>query len=129
MQRTAGVLVVLGALGFGYWWGQSLKPVDMIRAQLHAIDEGEYPQAYDYLSSTAKAKLSFNEFVALIQNNSVVAETRNSIFLSRSMNGATATIGGILEGYGLDVSDALYIVVKEGDQWRIESVEWGPPRR
>ena len=41
MQRTAGVLVVLGALGFGYWWGQSLKPVDMIRAQLHAIDEGE----------------------------------------------------------------------------------------
>jgi hypothetical protein len=129
MQRAAGVLVVLGALGFGYWWGQSLKPVDMIRAQLHAIDEGEYPQAYDYLSSTAKAKLSFNEFVALIQNNSVVAETRNSIFLSRSMNGATATIGGILEGYGLDVSDALYIVVKEGDQWRIESFEWGPPRR
>lgn len=129
IQLTAGVVVLFGALGFGYWWGQSMKPVEMIRAQLRAIDEGEYPRAYDYLSSTAKAKLSFNEFVALIQNNNVVAETRNSSFLSRSMNGATATIGGILEGYGLEVSEARYIVVKQGDQWKIESFEWGPPRR
>lgn len=104
-----------------------MKPVEMIRAQLRAIDEGEYPRAYDYLSSTAKAKLSFNEFVALIQNHNVVAETRNSSFLSRSINGATATIGGIiggiLEGYGLEVSEARYIVVKQGDQWKIESFE------
>lgn len=129
MQRMVRVIVVLGVLGFGYWWGQTVKPVGIIRAQLQSIDEGAYPQAYDYLSSTAKATLSFNEFVKLIQNNSVVAETRDSTFLSRSMNGATATIGGILEGYGLDVSDTQYRLVKEGDQWRIESFEWGPPRR
>jgi hypothetical protein len=129
MQRTAGVLVVLGALGFGYWWGQSLKPVDMIRAQLHAIDEGEYPQAYDYLSSTAKAKLSFNEFVALIQNKQRPSRKHAIVSSVTEHERRHRHHCGILEGYGLDVSDALYIVVKEGDQWRIESFEWGPPRR
>lgn len=132
MKRMVGVILVLGVLDFAYWWGQTVKPVGIIRAQLQAIDEGAYPQAYDYLSSTAKATLSFNEFVELIQNNSVVAETRDSTFLSRSMNGTngtTATISGILEGYGSDVSDTHYRLVKEDDQWRIESFEWGPPRR
>ncbi len=129
MPLTIGVIVLLGVLGIGHWWIRTLEPVGVIRAQLRAIDEGMYPQAYDYLSSTAKAAWSFDEFVALIQHNPVVMETRVSTFWSRSVNGSTAMIGGVLEGYGLNVSEALYVLVKEGDQWRIERVAWGPPHQ
>lgn len=129
VQLTIGIIVMLGALGVGHWWVRTVQPVGVIRAQLRAIDEGMYPQAYDYLSSTAKATWSFDEFVALIQYNPVVMETRVSTFSSRSVNGNTATIGGVLEGYGLDVSEATYVLVKEGNQWRIENFAWGPPHQ
>jgi hypothetical protein len=69
------------------------------------------------------------EFVALIQQNSIVMETRDSTFPSRTIDGATETISGVLEGYSEYVSDAKYLLVKEGDQWRIDSFQWGPPRR
>lgn len=126
MQRMIGVIVVLGVLGFGYWWGQTLKPVRIIRDQLEAIDEGAYPQAYEYLSSTAKAKLSFNEFVNLISKNTAVMECRDSTFISRKVSGTTAAISGVLEGYGIYRSDAMYVLVKENDQWKIERFEWNP---
>lgn len=122
------VLSMLGMLGCGYWWGQTLKPVGMIRAQLQAIEEGEYWRAYNYLSATAKENLSFGEFVALIQENSVVMEPRDSTFLSRNVDGATAIMSGVLEGYSEHVSDVRYVLVKEDDQWKIASFEWGAPR-
>lgn len=126
--RILAVLSMLGMLGFGYWWGQTLKPVEMIRAQLQTIEEGEYWRAYNYLSATAKENLSFGEFVALIQENSVVMEPRDSTFLSRNVDGTIAIMSGVLEGYSEHVSDVRYVLVKEGDQWKIASFEWGTPR-
>ena len=126
--RILAVLSMLGMLGFGYWWGQTLKPVGMIRAQLRAIEEGEYWRAYNYLSATAKENLCFDEFVALIQENSVVMEPRDSTFLSRNVDGTIAIMSGVLEGYSEHVSDVRYVLVKEDDQWKITSFEWGTPR-
>lgn len=123
--RILAVLSMLGMLGFGYWWGQTLKPVGMIRAQLQAIEEGEYWRAYNYLSATTKENLSFDEFVALIQENSVVMEPRDSTFLSRNVDGTIAIMSGVLEGYSEHVSDVRYVLVKEDDQWKITSFEWG----
>ena len=69
--------------------------------------------SYQYLSSTAKAKLSFNEFVDLISKNSAVMECRDSTFTSRKISGTTAAIRGVLEGYGIYRSDVVYVLVKE----------------
>lgn len=126
MQMVLMAIVILGLLAVGYRWGQTLKPLRIIRDQLEAIDEGAYPQAYEYLSSTAKAKLSFNEFVDLISKNSAVMECRDSTFTSRKISGTTAAIRGVLEGYGIYRSDVVYVLVKENDQWKIERFEWNP---
>lgn len=108
--------------------GETLQPVDMVRAQLRSIEDGEYGQAYGYLSARAKEQVSYDEFVALIQGNTVVMEPRDSTFQSRHVNGSTATIRGVLEGYGGYVSDVGYVLVKDVDQWRIASFEWSAPR-
>lgn len=126
MQIIMMAIVILGLLAVGYWWGQTLKPVRIIRDQLEAIDEGAYPQAYEYLSATAKAKLSFNEFVDLILKNTAVMECRDSTFISRKVSGTSAAISGVLEGYGIYRSSAMYVLVKEHDQWKIERFEWSP---
>ena len=76
----------------------------------------------------AKTTLPFEEFVALIQNNSVVMETRSASFPLRTREGPTAIISGMLTGYGALISQVSYIVVQEKDQWKIQSFHWAPPR-
>ena len=56
MRTVCLVLLVLGGIAV-YWWLRTYEPVGVIQDQLTAIDEGQYPQAYHYLSSTARAKL------------------------------------------------------------------------
>ena len=126
-----GILVfifVVGMLVLGYWWGQTVKPVGIIRAHLQAIEDGEYGKAYSYLSLRAQEQVSYDEFVTLIQENSVVMEPRGSTFLSRKVNGNTASINGFVEGYSEYVSDVRYVLVKEAHQWKIVRFEWGVPR-
>jgi len=123
---TTFAFVVL--LACGYSWGQTFYAVRTVRDQLKAIDEGLYPQAYNYLSSSAKAKLSFREFVALIEKNSVVREGFLSTFPRQKTVGSTVTISGVLRGYSQYSTEAEYLLVKEGDDWKIDGVEWGPPR-
>lgn len=128
LRRIVAFLCLTGIMALGYWWGETLQPVDMVRAQLRSIEDGEYGQAYGYLSARAKEQVSYDEFVALIQGNTVVMEPRDSTFQSRHVNGSTATIRGVLEGYGGYVSDVGYVLVKDVDQWRIASFEWSAPR-
>ncbi|MEP7152959.1 MAG: DUF4864 domain-containing protein [Nitrospira sp.] len=128
MRRIMVILLMIAGLG-SYWWERTYEPVRVIRAQLEAIDDGRYPQAYNYLSSMAKERLPFQEFVALIQANSVVMETRDTSFASRAIDGTTAAISGVLTGYSPFASDANYTLVQEDGQWRIQSFQWGNPRR
>lgn len=123
-------LVLLAICGLaGYWWLRTYEPVGVIQDQLVAIDEGRYPQAYEYLSSVAKATLPFEEFVASIQNHSVVMETRGTSFPLRTREGPTAIISGLLTGYGGLASQASYMLVQEEGQWKIQRFHWAPPRR
>lgn len=119
---------IVAMLAFGYWWGQTIKPVGVIRAQLQAIEDGEYKKAYSYLSARAKELVSYEAFVRLIQGNSVVMEPRDSTFLSRKVDGTIAAITGSLEGYGGYVSEVEYVLVKEANEWRIATFDWGIPQ-
>lgn len=127
MRMLCIVLLAISGLA-GYWWIRTYESVEVVQSQLAAIGEGRYPQAYDYLSSMAKTTLPFEEFVALIQNNSVVMETRSASFPLRTREGPTAIISGMLTGYGALISQVSYIVVQEKDQWKIQSFHWAPPR-
>ncbi len=126
--QILALVSIVAMLVFGYWWGQTVKPVGMIRAQLQAIEDGEYRKAYGYLSARAKEQVSYEEFVRLIQENSVVMEPRDSTFLSRKVDGTIAVITGSLEGYGGYVSEVEYVLVKEANEWRIATFEWDIPQ-
>ncbi|MBS0169520.1 MAG: DUF4864 domain-containing protein [Nitrospira sp.] len=128
MRAMCVVLVILGGSA-GYWWLRTYEPVTVIQEQLAAIDEGQYPRAYGYLSSTTKTTLSFEQFVALIQNNSVVMEIRETSFPTRVREGESARISGMLMGYGEMTCQASYVLMQEDGQWKIRSFQWAPPHR
>lgn len=123
--KLVGFLIVV-MLMYAWWWPQTKSPVGIVRDQLYAIEEGLYPQAYNYLSSSARGKLSFTDFVALIGNNSVVRETLDSTFRSREMADQRTTVRGVVKGYGGFHSAPEYVLVKEDGQWKIDHFEWGP---
>ena len=127
MRKTLIILVLLGGAGWWYW-GRTLEPVRVIRAQLEAIDKGNYAQAYDFLTPAAKEHLTANGFEALVRANSVVGKHYGSTFLSRKVENNVATISGTVEGFDGQVSEVRYIVVKEGDRWMIQSFTWSAPR-
>jgi len=121
LSIVACVVLLLG----GYWWTHIPVPLATISDQLTAIEEGLYPQAYNYLSSSAQGTLSFREFVTQIEGNSVVRENCSSTFPSRKTVGSTATVSGILKGCSAFTSEVDYRLVKEGDEWKIDWFHWG----
>ncbi len=127
MRKILIILVLLGTAGWWYW-GRTLEPVRVIRAQLEAIDKENYARAYDYLAPAAKEQLAANGFEALVQANSVVAKNYGSTFLSRKIENNVATISGTVEGFDGKVSEVRYVLVKEGDRWMIQSFTWSAPR-
>lgn len=127
MRRTLWCVVLALGLAVGYWWSRTAEPVGVIEDQLTAIDEGQYPRTSAYLSTTAQAMVTREEFVTAIQTNSAVMETRRISFRSRTRTGSTATITGVLTGYGHCTSEATYQLVKEDSQWRIQHFHWSAP--
>lgn len=128
MRTMCVVLLAIGGLA-AYWWIRTCESVQVVQDQLAAIDEGRYPQSYDYLSSKAKAALPFDEFVTLIQHNTVVRELWGVSFPLRSREGETVMISGLFIGYGALTSQANYVLVLEDGQWKIDKFHWATPRK
>ncbi|HXX74410.1 MAG TPA: DUF4864 domain-containing protein [Nitrospiraceae bacterium] len=127
MRRAFLLLMLLGGLGWWYW-GRSVEPVRVIHAQLDAIDKGDYAVAYEYLSTAAKEQMTAQDFMTLVQGNSVIVKHYDRTFLSRKVENNVATINGTVEGIEEQVSDVHYVLVKEGERWKIQTFTWSPPR-
>jgi hypothetical protein len=127
-MRLRGLIIIV-VLVLGWWfWGRTLAPVRVIRAQIHAMDVRDFPLAYSYLSTDAKAALSLDQFTAQVLKNSVIQEPLNSTFFSRTIENDRASIKGTLEGMDGQLCDLAYILVKEEDDWKILSFQWSPAR-
>ena len=126
-HMLAAILIAFLLLGLGYGWNRVTLPAQTIRGQLQLIDEGMYLQAYGYLSPSARNNLALDEFVAAVQHNHVVMEVRSSTLHSHIVNGITATVTGTLDGYGPEVSDVTYTLIKQEGRWTIATFNWSPP--
>jgi hypothetical protein len=128
MKKLLVVLLILGGLAWWYW-GRTLEPVTVIRAQLEAIEHQDYAKAYSYLSPKGKTTLSQAQLQALSESNPVIMRPLQTTFLHRTIDQNTATIRGTVEGMNGELSDAEYVLVKDGDTWTIESLQWSTPYR
>jgi hypothetical protein len=128
MKKLLLASLILGGLAWWYW-GRTLEPVNVIRAQLVAIEHHDYAKAYSYLSPKGKATFSEGQLRVLSENNRVIMKPLHTTFLHRTIDKNLATIQGTVEGMNGELSDAQYVLVNDGDTWRIESLQWSAPYR
>lgn len=123
-------LLVLGFAavfaGLGWWlWKATGEPVKVIRAQLEAINQGDYARAHSYFAAGLRAQRSPEEFREFVEANPAVLKTRDSTFSSRQIQNDVATIRGTLTGQSGQVTPVRYTLVQEGGRWVISSFRFG----
>lgn len=126
-------VVVVVVLGFGaifggiFWWVWKAtgEPVKVIRAQLEAINQGDYVRAHSYFAAGLRAERSPEELREFVEANAGVFKTRDSTFTSRQIQGSVATIRGTLTGQSGQVTPIRYTLVKEQSRWVISSFRFG----
>src|SRR5574341_1138376 len=78
-----GLLFVLlvGGIGGGiFWlvWKATAEPTRVAREHLEAINQGDYPRAYNHLSSALKADLSQERFTEVVTQNPQVLDRKST---------------------------------------------------
>ncbi len=117
-----GLIIVVVICGSWWWfWGRIDGAVQVIEAQLQAVDKRDFAAAYDYLSTKAKTTMAPEEFQERIEKNGPVMGRAKSQFWSRSIENGVATISGTIESLDTKQTKARYVLVKEGDRWVIQS--------
>lgn len=117
-----GFIIALIIFGLWWWfWGRTVEPVNVIEAQLQAIDKRDFAAAYDYLSATTKTTMPLEDFQDRVQKHNAVMGRANSKFFSRSIDNDVVTISGTVEALDATKTQARYVLIREGDRWVIQS--------
>lgn len=117
-----GLAVGLG--GFGFYKALT-KPVGPIKAQLEALNKGDYEKAYSYCSKAFKEATSFENFESITKENPQIFKSKKSSFSQVSIEGGVATVSGSITGQDGTVTPMVYKVVKEGGEWKILGFQKG----
>ena len=116
-------LVIILVICWLWWWfwGRTTAPMNVIEAQLQAIDNRDFAAAYGYLSEKTKATMTAEEFQERVYRSGPVMGRAKSQFWSRTIQNDVATISGTIESLDTKQAKARYVLVKEGDHWAIQS--------
>lgn len=125
-----GLLFVLlvGGIGGGiFWlvWKATAEPTRVAREHLEAINQGDYPRAYNQLSSALKADLSQERFTEVVTQNPQVFKTTDITFSNRKIDNDVCTLRGTVTNPEGGKTPIRVTLVKEGGEWRIRGFSWG----
>jgi len=99
------------------------NPCILLQEYLELTSRGSYERAYDYLCEGLKKEVSFEEFVANSEKNSLLfRDVERYRFSQYGVDGTTASTSGYME-YGVggrSLVEAAF--TKEEDGWRIALV-------
>lgn len=123
MNKLIVTAVIIGSLVW-WFWGRTLEPARVVQAQLEAISQHDYQKAYDYLSTSAKEKMTPAQFQEAVEKNKVVAQNYTSDFLDRKIENNVATFNGTVRTLGAISTPATFVVVKEGNRWAIQEFRY-----
>lgn len=118
------VVLFVAAIGGGVWM-MTQGPAEDARAQLDRIAAGELDSAYAELAESYRARLSPEQFEALVAAHPALGSYAESTFSSRSVNNDTAYLEGSLTSQSGGVEPVQIELVKERGQWRIASIRFG----
>jgi len=115
----------------------NVKPSDLyavVDRQLGELRGGDFSRAYEYASRGIQQRYSVEQFAAMVQ-----ADYPGMTRISRAEYGAVQTNGGhatmqvYLIGQEGEVMPCMYMLVREGESWRIDGARlmqpWPPNMR
>jgi hypothetical protein len=118
------ILAFVGVIGGGVWM-MTQGPAEDARAQLERIAAGDLEAAYAELAESYQARLSPEQFQALVAAHPSLAGYSQSTFSSRSVQNDTASLTGSLSSASGGVEPVRIELVKERGLWRITSIRFG----
>jgi hypothetical protein len=109
----------------------NVKPADLysvVQRQLGEFHGGNFSGAYEYASSAVQHEFSVDQFANMVQS-----QYSNMMHVSRAEYGNVLTKGrhATIEVYLIDefgeVTPCVYMMVREGDGWRIDGARMMQP--
>lgn len=97
--------------------------VKVAEKQLNLIASGDLKGAYGLTSQEFQKSVSYDKFLAYVNNYAVLKNYKEHKFNSREIQGDTGTIQGTLTAKDGTVSPVEYKFIKESGEWKILSVD------
>ena len=109
----------------------NVKPAELyavVDRQLEELRGGEFSKAYEYASRSVQERYSMDQFVAMMQTDYPgMTRVSRAEYGPMQTNGRHATIQGYLIGENDVIMPCGYMLVHEGEFWRIEGTRLLPP--
>jgi hypothetical protein len=100
--------------------------VKVAEKQLNLISSGDLTSAYGLTSQEFQESVSYDKFIAYINNYEVLKNYKNHKFSSKNIQGNTGTINGTITAKNGNVMPVEYKFVKENGNWKILSLNLNP---
>ena len=109
----------LGLLGFG------TGPTSVVRAQLEALNRGEFRAAYEMFSSRYRQQVSFEAFQHLVATHRGMFRTRELRVSGHQESGDRAVLETHLLAESGERYRARFTLVRDSGHWWIDDLRWG----
>jgi hypothetical protein len=100
-------------------------PVDAVQHQIREIRGGDLRAAYERLADEYKARLSYQDFEALVAAHPALRDNSGSLFWQRSIDNERARLTGRLTARDGRTEDVRYALLRQGGTWRIAEIVIG----
>lgn len=97
--------------------------VKVAEKQLNLISSGDLKSAYALTSQDFQSSVSYDKFIAYVNNYAVLKNYKSHNFSSREIKGDTGTINGTLTAKDGTAAPVEYKFIKENGEWKILSLD------
>jgi hypothetical protein len=121
------LIVVLFAFFAGKLFFRVMDPPRVVKAQIKALNDGEYSDAYSYFSIEYRKKHNLGSFKSDIEAFSDVLPIEQDSLNRVTVENNKATVEGMLTGHNGVVFPVHYVLIREKREWKIDEYNWEPP--
>ena len=102
----------------------NVKPAELysvVNNQLQGLSEADFPRAYEYASSGIQQRFNLEQFSRMVREDYPgLMQVSHAEYGAVERHGPRATMQVYLIGQDGQVMPCLYLMVREGETWRID---------